>query len=521
MKNFRQPALVLIFQVVLVFNASTLWATVSSPVHLTQDSVMVTYMQAANQKVIWGITQSYSVVPRYNPVPKKEIVRSTDGGNTWTDVVTNLPDTLILSNMQPIDSETCWLAFFYPSVGAGAIYKTSNGGGDWTLCAPHAYDTSFLDFIYFFTPDSGIAVGDARNAPSLQINVTSDAGNSWESISGLPPDIGDGALTWDFEYSNGTISFPTSQNYFFKSNDRGYTWTKDTLKSFIAYNQLISNSSGTLLQFLNPFDSVSYQYSQGYPATVDTGIPADSGVYAGANEYFSSNYGTAFFNIGINGNQQTLLRSKPDLNQTWQAVDSNSNNDWIFQTSYGYFAFYNNYLGFIPGSTVSLNNIQQIYKFQDCSYLPVPLITQTANVLTSTPAESYQWFLNDTIINGANSQALTINRIGNYTVVITDSLGCSNNLAMLNVVTLGIENIPSWLNMQIYPNPNHGLFTVRFYDNELHNVSIYDITGRCVIASLPVLNYQDFDISRFSSGTYLLRIIGTESVNTYKIIKQD
>jgi len=109
-------------------------------------------MKAVNPNVIWGITQSYSVVPRYNPVPKIEVVRSTDGGDTWTDVVTNLPDTLGFSNMQPIDSETCWLAFYYPSLGAGAIYKTSNGGADWTLYAPDTYDTSFFGFCLFFHP---------------------------------------------------------------------------------------------------------------------------------------------------------------------------------------------------------------------------------------------------------------------------------------------------------------------------------------------------------------------------------
>jgi len=379
-----------------------------------------------------------------------------------------------------------------------------------------------LDFVYFFTPDSGVAVGDARNAPSFQINVTSDGGNTWQSISGLPPDMGDAVFNGDFEYSNGTISFPTNINsYFFKSNDRGYTWTKDTLQSFNTSNQLISNSSGTFLQQLNEFDSVSYQYSPGYPAIVYTGIPADSGVYAGANEYFSSNNGTAFFNIGINGNQQTLLRSKPDLNQTWQAVDSNSNSDWIFQPFYGYYAFYNNYLGFIPGSTVSPNNIQQIYKFQDCSYLPAPVITQTASVLTSTPAASYQWYLNDTAISGATLQTLTASRTGNYTVVVTDSLGCSNNSAVLNVTALGIENIAADFNLQLYPNPNGGIFTVQFSDNQLRYISIYDIAGRCMVSAVPVTGNKDFDISGLCSGTYLLQVSDAGYTSTYKLIKQD
>jgi len=55
-----------------------------------------------------------------------------------------------------------------------------------------------------------------------------------------------------------------------------------------------------------------------------------------------------------------------------------------------------------------------------------PIISQQSNTLISTFASSYQWSFNGKIISGATGQIITPADTGNYTVVITDSNGCSN-----------------------------------------------------------------------------------------------
>ncbi len=55
-----------------------------------------------------------------------------------------------------------------------------------------------------------------------------------------------------------------------------------------------------------------------------------------------------------------------------------------------------------------------------------PVITAANDVMTSTPATSYQWSLNGTPIPGATKQTDTATSGGAYTVTITDSHGCSN-----------------------------------------------------------------------------------------------
>jgi PKD repeat protein len=53
-----------------------------------------------------------------------------------------------------------------------------------------------------------------------------------------------------------------------------------------------------------------------------------------------------------------------------------------------------------------------------------PVITQSNDTLTSTPASGYQWYLNGNIIPGATSQFLVINQTGTYSVTISNPNGC-------------------------------------------------------------------------------------------------
>ncbi|HYV90593.1 MAG TPA: PKD domain-containing protein [Chitinophagales bacterium] len=54
-----------------------------------------------------------------------------------------------------------------------------------------------------------------------------------------------------------------------------------------------------------------------------------------------------------------------------------------------------------------------------------PIITQSNDTLTSSAAYSYQWFMNGSVIPAATNQLLIITQSGDYSVTITDSLGCS------------------------------------------------------------------------------------------------
>ncbi len=103
---------------------------------------------------------------------------------------------------------------------------------------------------------------------------------------------------------------------------------------------------------------------------------------------------------------------------------------------------------------------------------------------------SYQWFRNGSIVQGASSSSypVDVDRLGNYTVVVTDANGCkvSSNLVSIQ------DSASSQL--FIYANPNNGQFQVRYYNNDTNPVdrvlTVYDARGARVFR-------KQFSVGRF------------------------
>ncbi len=88
---------------------------------------------------------------------------------------------------------------------------------------------------------------------------------------------------------------------------------------------------------------------------------------------------------------------------------------------------------------------------------PIPTITHNGNVLTCSPADSYQWQLNSLDIPGATMQSYIYSQSGLYTVFITDSNGCSNSASFL---ITGVSELVNESFVSVFPNPSSGSFTV-------------------------------------------------------------
>lgn len=56
---------------------------------------------------------------------------------------------------------------------------------------------------------------------------------------------------------------------------------------------------------------------------------------------------------------------------------------------------------------------------------PVPLISITGSLLTSSAAQTYQWYYDGNLINGATNQTYNAQQSGIYSVNVTDANGCS------------------------------------------------------------------------------------------------
>jgi len=157
---------------------------------------------------------------------------------------------------------------------------------------------------------------------------------------------------------------------------------------------------------------------------------------------------------------------------------------------------------------------------------PLPVVTVTASlpytalipgsqdVLTAsvTPASNlitYQWYLNGTAIPGATNSTITadVDHLGEYGVVVEINGQCATASNKINL-TDSISNV-----MFIYPNPNNGIFQIRYNSKMLGlgnplNVIIYDAKGARVYRKtfFPSTPYGRMEImmKNASSGVYFV-----------------
>jgi photosystem II stability/assembly factor-like uncharacterized protein len=163
---------------------------------------------------------------------KGTVVKTLDGGATWTRVA--VPDSagLDFRDIEAFDDRTCHVL----SIGPGElsrIERTSDGGATWTVSHVNRDPRGFLDAIAFWNPDHGLALGDPVDG-RYTILATDDGGRTWAKLPevGMPPALpGEGAFA-----ASGTCLVVQGERLawfgtgggekarVFRSTDRGRTW---------------------------------------------------------------------------------------------------------------------------------------------------------------------------------------------------------------------------------------------------------------------------------------------------------
>lgn len=112
-----------------------------------------------------------------------------------------------------------------------------------------------------------------------------------------------------------------------------------------------------------------------------------------------------------------------------------------------------------------------------------PVISQSGNILNSSPASTYQWYSNNIIIYGATSQSYTVSATGIYTVEITDANDCSTTSGPYYVSTVNnISTDYSDISFQIMPNPfyNEALISYSLPVADKVSIVVFDLLGKKV-----------------------------------------
>ncbi|MFI5219333.1 MAG: PKD domain-containing protein, partial [Bacteroidia bacterium] len=155
-----------------------------------------------------------------------------------------------------------------------------------------------------------------------------------------------------------------------------------------------------------------------------------------------------------------------------------------------------------------------------------PVISQNLNVLSSTPGNTYQWYLNGSLIAGATNQNYNATINGNYTVVITDANGCTASSFPYPFVFNPVnENSVVANSLSVYPNPANDFINISFNagnKNQDFILEIKNLLGQTVyhenlISQSGILTKQ-IDVSKLSRGMYLILVTGGNQAAGKKIL---
>jgi hypothetical protein len=134
-----------------------------------------------------------------------------------------------------------------------------------------------------------------------------------------------------------------------------------------------------------------------------------------------------------------------------------------------------------------------------------PIIFANANTLTSTIAASYQWNFNGNAIVGANSQSYAATQNGNYTVTITDSIGCNATSTAYIVTGVGLVSIANELGITI--NQLQGEIIVSSQKANLNKtISLLNLNGKVINSFKDDSEIIKISTAKLSQGVYILNI---------------
>lgn len=159
-------------------------------------------------------------------------LRSTDGGASWSAAQVPGAEALDFRDVEAFSASEAYLL----SAGPGElsrIYKTTDGGRNWTLQFTNRDAQGFFDGMAFWDSKHGLALGDPVDGRFVLI-TTKDGGKNWKRLSpqAMPPAIaGEGA----FAASGTCIAVQGKNNVWFatggsvarvfRSADQGKSWS--------------------------------------------------------------------------------------------------------------------------------------------------------------------------------------------------------------------------------------------------------------------------------------------------------
>lgn len=166
-----------------------------------------------------------------NGNPNASLLKTIDGGQTWTDISANLPVNIPgICGMHIVNENIIFITgVFY---GSGYIMKSIDQGVTWTYTNMQNLCNGIVD-IYFKDENIGYAVGQSAQGTGLRgiIIRTINGGDTWSTVA-----LGNDSNTrvWKIQELDDSVMYASVESFtpnpeYFKSVDGGQTWELKTV----------------------------------------------------------------------------------------------------------------------------------------------------------------------------------------------------------------------------------------------------------------------------------------------------
>lgn len=154
--------------------------------------------------------------------------------------------------------------------------------------------------------------------------------------------------------------------------------------------------------------------------------------------------------------------------------------------------------------------------------LPVPTISASGAVLTSSASGGNQWLHSGTAISGATGTTYTVTQSGWYSVSTSDG-HCTQTSDSVYVIGVGVNDVQLTDNIKVFPVPCtdvlHLDISAAFTVSDNWQATIYDNVGRVVSQQTLTANNNTIDVHNLPAGLLQVMVSTPYGKQTFKVVK--